>query len=123
MKLIANDKVKHYNIDASNYRYGHLCQEVATLLMGKKDILRNFNKPEVVVTITNISNVQFSGKNKIKQIKTYKHSGYFGGLKIRDAEYYFKKNLVNKLFIYSLRKMIPKNVIMNTRISRNLIFK
>jgi len=102
-----NVEHKWFVVDAADLVLGRLSTEVATLLRGK-------HKPTFTphvdcgdyVIIVNAEKVVLTG-NKLEDKKYYRHSGYPGGLKTRNA----KKMLElqpQKVLEASIRGMLPK---------------
>lgn len=107
MKLIS--KVQNIiDIDASKYTYGRLCARIAGILLGKENPFYCKNKLTGRVRIINIDKIMFTGKNKIKNIYHYKHSGYSKGLKKITLEDMIKKGRFIDYLRISVYKMMPK---------------
>lgn len=102
-----NIQHKWYVVDAADLVLGRLSTEVATLLRGK-------HKPTFTphvdcgdyVIIVNAEKVKLTG-NKLEDKKYYRHSGYPGGLKTRNAKTMLELQ-PQKVLEASIRGMLPK---------------
>ena len=102
-----NIQHKWYVVDAADLVLGRLSTEVATLLRGK-------HKPTFTphvdcgdyVIIVNAELVKLTG-NKLEDKKYYRHSGYPGGLKTRNAKTMLELQ-PQKVLEASIRGMLPK---------------
>ncbi|MEI3613179.1 50S ribosomal protein L13 [Pseudogracilibacillus sp. SO30301A] len=108
--FMANDSTverKWYVVDAEGQRLGRLASEIATILRGK-------HKPTYTphvdtgdhVIIVNAEKIELTG-NKINDKKYYRHSGYTGGIKERNA-YEMKTNHPEQMIEIAVRGMLPK---------------
>src|SRR5690625_750279 len=108
--FMANDSTvdrKWYVIDAEGERLGRLASEVATMLRGK-------HKPTYTphvdtgdhVIIVNAEKIELTG-NKINDKMYYRHSGYTGGIKERNANE-MRTNHPEKMIEIAVRGMLPK---------------
>ena len=108
--FMANDSTverKWYVIDAEGQRLGRLASEVATLLRGK-------HKPTYTphvdtgdhVVIVNAEKIELTG-NKLNDKMYYRHSGYPGGLKERNAND-MRTNNPERMIEIAVRGMLPK---------------
>ena len=123
MKLICDTKVRHYHVDASKFFYGRLCAYVASLITGKHSVHRDFYNPnKYVVKVVNLSQVQFSHKNKKKKLFRH-HTGYPGGLKEISMQAYIDKGLFVKCFLVSLRRMTKNTTNFRNKLIKNLIIE
>lgn len=108
---------KWFVVDATNLVLGRMSTVVATTLMGK-------NKPQYTphldlgdnVIIINAEKIKLTG-NKLKDKKYYNHSGYPGGMRVRNAETMIEK-YPEELVYRSIWGMIPHN-----RLGRKMIKK
>jgi len=97
---------KWYVVDAEGKRLGRLASEVATLLRGK-------HKPTYTphvdtgdnVIIINAEKIELTG-NKLNDKMYYRHSGYTGGLKERNASEMLDKYPERMLEI-AIKGMLP----------------
>ena len=102
-----NVQHKWFVVDAADLVLGRLSTEVATLLRGK-------HKPTFTphvdcgdyVVIVNAEKVRLTG-NKLEDKKYYRHSGYPGGLKTRNAKRMLELQ-PQKVLEASIRGMLPK---------------
>ena len=102
-----NVEHKWFVVDATDLVVGRLSTEVATLLRGK-------HKPTFTphvdcgdyVVIVNAEKVVLTG-NKLEDKKYYRHSGYPGGLKTRNAKRMLELQ-PQKVLEASIRGMLPK---------------
>ncbi len=102
-----NVEHKWFVVDAADLVLGRLSTEVATLLRGK-------HKPTFTphvdcgdyVIIVNAEKVVLTG-NKLEDKKYYRHSGYPGGLKTRNAKRMLELQ-PQKVLEASIRGMLPK---------------
>ncbi|MBO1003928.1 50S ribosomal protein L13 [Pseudogracilibacillus auburnensis] len=108
--FMANDSTverKWYVVDAEGQRLGRLSSELAAILRGK-------HKPTYTphvdtgdhVIIINADKIELTG-NKINDKMYYRHSGYTGGLKERNADE-MRTNHPEKMIEIAIRGMLPK---------------
>ncbi|MEI3607853.1 50S ribosomal protein L13 [Pseudogracilibacillus sp. SE30717A] len=108
--FMANDNTverKWYVVDAEGQRLGRLASEVASILRGK-------HKPTYTphvdtgdnVIIVNAEKIELTG-NKINDKMYYRHSGYTGGLKERNASE-MRTNHPEKMLEIAVKGMLPK---------------
>ncbi|HRT69324.1 MAG TPA: 50S ribosomal protein L13 [Bacilli bacterium] len=98
---------KWFVIDAENLVLGRLSTEVATLLRGKhKPIFTPHVDCGDYVIIVNAEKIALTG-NKLADKMYYRHSGYPGGLKSRNAERMLELQ-PQKVLEESIRGMLPK---------------
>lgn len=103
----ANVERKWYVVDAEGQRLGRLASEVATLLRGK-------HKPTYTphvdtgdhVVIVNAGKIELTG-NKLNDKMYYRHSGYPGGLKERNAND-MRTNNPERMLEIAVKGMLPK---------------
>ena len=102
-----NVEHKWFVVDATDLVVGRLSTEVATLLRGKHKLTFT---PHVdcgdYVVIVNAEKVVLTG-NKLEDKKYYRHSGYPGGLKTRNAKRMLELQ-PQKVLEASIRGMLPK---------------
>ena len=103
-----NVQRKWYVIDATDKVLGRLSTEVATILRGKHKptFTPNVDCGDYVI-IVNEEKVQFTG-NKLQDKLYYRHSGYPGGLRTRNAAEMLEK-FPERILEKSIRGMLPKN--------------
>jgi len=98
---------KWFVIDAENLVLGRLSTEVAILLRGKhKPIFTPHVDCGDYVIIVNAEKIALTG-NKLADKMYYRHSGYPGGLKSRNAERMLELQ-PQKVLEESIRGMLPK---------------
>lgn len=94
-------------IDAEGQRLGRLTSEVATLLRGKH---KPTYTPHVdtgdYVIIINAEKIELTG-NKLNDKQYYRHSGYAGGLKNRNAAE-MREKYPEKMIELAVKGMLPK---------------
>lgn len=103
-----NVERKWFVVDATDQVIGRLSTEVATILRGK-------HKPTFTphvdcgdyIIIINAEKVAYTG-NKLQDKKYYSHSGYPGGLKVRNLKTMLEKQ-PTKVLEKAIRGMLPKN--------------
>ncbi|HHX79776.1 MAG TPA: 50S ribosomal protein L13 [Acholeplasmataceae bacterium] len=103
-----NVERKWYLVDATDLVLGRLSTEVAAILRGK-------HKPTFTphvdcgdyVIIVNAEKIALTG-NKLQDKMYYRHSGYPGGLKQRNAKTLLD-NQPEKILEKAIRGMLPKN--------------
>lgn len=97
-----------YLLDATNQVLGRLATRIAQLLMGKhKPIFsRHLDTGDYVVVI-NASKISVTG-DKLKQKSYYRHSGYPGGLKVRNLEELLQSQ-PQKVIEHAVKGMLPRN--------------
>ncbi len=97
-----------YLLDATNQVLGRLATRIAQLLMGKhKPIFtRHLDTGDYVVVI-NASKISVTG-DKLKQKNYYWHSGYPGGLKVRNLEELLQSQ-PQKVIEHAVKGMLPRN--------------
>jgi large subunit ribosomal protein L13 len=103
----ANIERKWFVVDAEGKRLGRLSSEVAAILRGK-------HKPTYTphadtgdhVIIINAEKIELTG-NKINDKKYYRHTGYTGGIKERNA-YEMRTKYPEQMLETSIKGMLPK---------------
>src|SRR5690625_3219321 len=101
-----NIERKWYVVDAEGKRLGRLASEVATLLRGKhKPTYKPHADTGDNVIVVNAEKIELTG-NKFEDKMYYRHSGYPGGLKERNANQKIEKcpELVTET---AIRSMLP----------------
>lgn len=81
-----------HEIDVSSENLGRVATKIATFLRGKhkRDFTPNMDMGDFVVAV-NAENIKLSGR-KLEQKKYYSHSGYLGGLKVKQLKDLYTKN-------------------------------
>ncbi|MCK9470578.1 MAG: 50S ribosomal protein L13 [Bacilli bacterium] len=103
-----NIERKWYVVDATDAVLGRLSTEVASILRGKHKptFTPNVDCGDYVI-IVNADKIALTG-NKLEDKIYYRHSGYPGGLKQRNAKTMLEKQ-PTKVLEKSIRGMLPKN--------------
>ena len=110
-----------YEIDAEEKILGKIATEIAVRLMGK-------HKPSYTphvdggdyVVVINADKFAVTG-NKMLNKKYYRHSGYPGGLKVRNLEEMLEKK-PTEVIRKAVERMLPKNKLGNQMINRLKIY-
>ena len=110
-----------YEIDAEGKILGKIATEIAVRLMGK-------HKPSYTphvdggdyVVVINADKFAVTG-NKMLDKKYYGHSGYPGGLKVRNLEEMLEKK-PTEIIRKAVERMLPKNKLGNQMINRLKIY-
>ena len=110
-----------YEIDAEGKILGKVAAEIAVRLMGK-------NKPSYTphvdggdfVVVTNAEKIAVTGK-KLTDKKYYRHSGYPGGLKVRNLQEMLEKQ-PTEVIRKAVERMLPKNKLGSQMINRLRLF-
>jgi len=110
-----------YEIDAEGKILGKIATEIAVRLMGK-------HKPSYTphvdggdyVVVINADKFAVTG-NKMLNKKYYRHSGYPGGLKVRNLEEMLEKK-PTEIIRKAVERMLPKNKLGNHMINRLKIY-
>lgn len=103
----SNIERKWYVIDAEGQRLGRLASEIATLLRGKhKPVYTPHVDTGDYVIVINAEKIELTG-NKLKNKKYYRHSGYPGGLKVRNAEMMIER-FPERVIELAVKGMLPK---------------
>ena len=110
-----------YEIDAEGKILGKLAAEIAVKLMGKHKVSYT---PHVdggdFVVVTNAEKIAVTG-NKLLAKKYYRHSGYPGGLKVRNLEEMLQKQ-PTEVIRKAVERMLPKNKLGSQMIGRLKIY-
>ncbi len=97
-------------IDAEGKRLGRLSTEVASILRGKhKPTYTPHADTGDYVIIINAEKIELSG-NKLNDKQYYRHSGYPGGLKSRNAAEMLEK-FPERVIEEAVRGMLPKGAL------------
>ena len=110
-----------YEIDAEGKILGKIATEIAVRLMGK-------HKPSYTphvdggdfVVVVNADKFAVTGKKMLNK-KYYRHSGYPGGLKVRNLEEMLEKK-PTEIIRKAVERMLPKNKLGNQMINRLKIY-
>lgn len=110
-----------YEINAEGKILGKVAAEIAVRLMGK-------HKPSYTphvdggdfVIVTNAEKIAVTGK-KLLDKKYYRHSGYPGGLKVRNLQEMLEKQ-PTEVIRKAVERMLPKNKLGSQMIGRLKVF-
>ena len=110
-----------YEIDAEGKILGKIATEIAVRLMGK-------HKPSYTphvdggdfVVVVNADKFAVTGKKMLNK-KYYRHSGYPGGLKVRNLEEMLEKK-PTEVIRKAVERMLPKNKLGSQMINRLKIY-
>ncbi|MDL2212035.1 50S ribosomal protein L13 [Erysipelotrichaceae bacterium OttesenSCG-928-M19] len=101
---------KWFVVDATGLTLGRLSTQVATILRGKH---KPTYTPHVdcgdYVIILNADKIKLTG-NKLQGKKYYNHSGYIGGMRVRNAQTMID-NYPVEMLERSIHGMLPKNTL------------
>lgn len=107
MQKKAEVERKWYVIDANDIALGRVATKAAHILRGKHKVTYT---PHVdcgdYVIIVNASKVKLTG-NKLNDKLYYNHSGYTGGLRVRNAKT-MKENYPEEMIERAVKGMLPK---------------
>ena len=105
-------------VDAENKVLGRLAVKIANILSGKNNsrYTPNADLGDFVVVV-NAEKVKVTG-NKPKQKNYYRHSGYPGGLKVKNFEK-MQDDSPEKIIKKAVKGMLPKNKLSNKIIKKN----
>lgn len=113
---------KWYVVDATDLVLGRMSTEIAKVLTGK-------NKPSYTphedngdfVIVLNADKVKLTG-NKLKNKNYYNHSGYPGGMRVRNAATMVEK-YPEEMVYRSIWGMIPHNRLGRKQIKKLFVYK
>lgn len=107
MQKKAEVERKWYVIDANDIALGRVATKAAHILRGKHKVTYT---PHVdcgdYVIIVNVSKVKLTG-NKLNDKLYYNHSGYTGGLRVRNAKT-MRENYPEEMIERAVKGMLPK---------------
>ena len=107
MQKKAEVERKWYVIDANDIALGRVATKAAHILRGKHKVTYT---PHVdcgdYVIIVNASKVKLTG-NKLNDKMYYNHSGYTGGLRVRNAKT-MRENYPEEMIERAVKGMLPK---------------
>ena len=113
---------KWHVLDADGMVAGRLASRVSIILRGKdKPIFTPHVDTGDYVIIINADKVRLTG-NKLEQKAYYRHSGYPGGLKKVLAKD-MMKNSPEKIIIYAVKGMLPKNKLGRRQLSKLKVYR
>ncbi len=117
-----NDEKKWYVIDATDLVLGRMSTEVARILTGKNKVsyTPHIDNGDYVIII-NADKVKLTG-NKLKNKMYYNHSGYPGGMRVRNAKTMIE-SYPEELVYHSIWGMIPHNRLGRKQVSKLFIYK
>ena len=110
-----------YEIDAEGKILGKIATEIAVRLMGKHkpSYTPHVDGGDFVVVVT-ADKFAVTGKKMLNK-KYYRHSGYPGGLKVRNLEEMLEKK-PTEIIRKAVERMLPKNKLGNQMINRLKIY-
>ena len=116
MNILVMIKEQH-TIDAKGKKLGRVASEAAHILMGKNtpDFTRN-NVKDVVVSITNATEIQFDEK-KQKQKQYVHYTGYPGGKREEVLSHLLDRKGVTEVLKRAVYGMLPANRLRKKRLS------
>ena len=108
-------------VDAENKVLGRLAAKIANILSGKNNsrYTPNADLGDFVVVV-NAEKVKVTG-NKSKQKNYYHHSGYPGGLKVKNFEK-MQDDSPEKIIKKAVKGMLPKNKLSNKIIKKLKVY-
>tara|TARA_Y100000816_G_scaffold286490_1_gene267700 strand:- start:867 stop:1295 length:429 start_codon:yes stop_codon:yes gene_type:complete len=108
-------------VDAENKVLGRLAVKIANILSGKNNsrYTPNADLGDFVVVV-NAEKVKVTG-NKPKQKNYYHHSGYPGGLKVKNFEK-MQDDSPEKIIKKAVKGMLPKNKLSNKIIKKLKVY-
>ena len=108
-------------VDAENKVLGRLAVKIANILSGKNNsrYTPNADLGDFVVVV-NAEKVKVTG-NKSKQKNYYRHSGYPGGLKVKNFEK-MQDDSPEKIIKKAVKGMLPKNKLSNKIIKKLKVY-
>ncbi len=108
-------------VDAENKVLGRLAVKIANILSGKNNsrYTPNADLGDFVVVV-NAEKVKVTG-NKPKQKNYYRHSGYPGGLKVKNFEK-MQDDSPEKIIKKAVKGMLPKNKLSNKIIKKLKVY-
>ena len=108
-------------VDAENKVLGRLAAKIANILSGKNNsrYTPNADLGDFVVVV-NAEKVKVTG-NKSKQKNYYRHSGYPGGLKVKNFEK-MQDDSPEKIIKKAVKGMLPKNKLSNKIIKKLKVY-
>jgi len=110
-----------WEIDADGKVLGRLASRIAVILMGKHkpDYLPYLDIGDFIVVI-NAEKIKVTG-SKLENKFYYRHSGYPGGLKSTTLKELLKKH-PERVIMYAVKNMLPKNKLKKRRLKRLKIY-
>ena len=110
-----------YEIDAEGKILGKVAAEIAVRLIGKHkpSYTPHVDGGEFVI-VTNAEKIAVTGK-KLLDKKYYRHSGYPGGLKVRNLQEMLEKQ-PTEVIRKAVERMLPKNKLGSQMIGRLKVF-
>ncbi len=112
---------KWHIIDLDGEVYGRALSKAASYLIGKHNtnFMKNIDMGDYVVLV-NANKVKITGNKKDQKIY-YKHTGYIGNLKQKSLSESLEDSVVDTIR-KSVKGMLPKNKIQDSRIKRLKIY-
>lgn len=121
-KNVKEIEKKWYLIDAENKILGRLASEIAKILRGKNKVVfsPNIDCGDNVIVI-NAEKIRLTG-NKLDKKKYRWHSGYPGGLKVKNVKEMLEKRPEFIIF-NAVKGMLPKNRLSNKLLKHLKVYK
>ena len=108
-------------VDGKNEVLGRLAVKIANILSGKNNSRYSPNADlGDFVVVVNAEKVKVTG-NKPKQKNYYRHSGYPGGLKVKNFEK-MQDDTPEKIIEKAVKGMLPKNKLSNKIIKKLKVY-
>lgn len=121
MQKKAEVERKWYVIDANDIALGRVATKAAHILRGKHKVTYT---PHVdcgdYVIIVNASKVKLTG-NKLNDKMYYNHSGYTGGLRVRNAKT-MRENYPEEMIERAVKGMLPKGRLGRTMYKKLFVY-
>lgn len=121
MQKKAEVERKWYVIDANDIALGRVATKAAHILRGKHKVTYT---PHVdcgdYVIIVNASKVKLTG-NKLNDKLYYNHSGYTGGLRVRNAKT-MRENYPEEMIERAVKGMLPKGRLGRTMYKKLFVY-
>ncbi len=109
-------------VDAQGKVLGQIAVAIADALRGKDKVIftPHLDLGDFIIVI-NAKDVVLTG-NKMEQKEYYRHSRYFGNLKVKTAKEKMENNKPEEIIMDAVKGMIPRNKLRKDMISRLKIY-
>ncbi|MEK7544936.1 MAG: 50S ribosomal protein L13 [Patescibacteria group bacterium] len=109
-------------VDAQGKVLGQIAVAIADALRGKDKVIftPHLDLGDFIIVI-NAKDVVLTG-NKMEQKEYYRHSRYFGNLKVKTAKEKIENNKPEEIIMDAVKGMIPRNKLRKDMISRLKIY-
>ncbi len=112
---------KWYLVNAEDKILGRLATKIASRLRGKhKPTFSTFIDNGDFIVVTNADKIKLTG-NKWEDKKYYRHTGYIGGIKERNAAELMEKHPTEMLYT-AVKGMLPKNSLGRAQLKKLKIY-